>query len=119
MDLPDSQYFIAIDDDLGPDGARQLLEDLEVGGELRGKLEAEPENAQALFAERGIYFGDAVLPDQIELPAEGEIRKAIDLLEEQGDELEFTLWPFGGYHPGRRPFPGILLLIKKVLGGGG
>jgi hypothetical protein len=118
MDLPDSQYYIIIDDDLGPEGARQLLEDLEVGGELRRQLEEEPENARVLFAERGIHLGDAVLPDQIELPAEGEIRKAIDLLEEQGDDLEFTFWPFGGYHPGRRPFPAILLLIKKVLGGG-
>jgi hypothetical protein len=118
MELPDSQYYIVIDDNLGPDDIRQLLEDLEVGGELRSQLEADPDDARRLFAERGLYFGEAVLPAEIELPAEGEIRKAIDLFDEQGDELEFTFWPFGGYHPGRRPFPGILLLIKKLLGGG-
>jgi hypothetical protein len=118
MDLPDSQYYILIDDELGPDDVRRLLEDLEVGGELRTQLEENPGNARQLFAERGLHFGESVLPEAIELPAEGEIRKAIDLLDEQGDELEFTFWPFGGYHPGRRPFPGILLLIKKLLGGG-
>jgi len=118
MDVPDSKYYIVIDDALDPNDARQLLQDLEVGGELRQQLEEDPGNARALFADRGLHFGENVLPAQIELPPEGEIQKVINLLEEQGDALEFTLWPFGGYHPGRRPFPGILLLIKKVLGGG-
>jgi hypothetical protein len=119
MDWTDSDYYITFDTSFTQERALETLKQLANDGPLRGRIqEGDRQQIRDVFKGLGIDLGNAVVPEttNVVLPGRGELRKVVEEIENER-ELEFTFLPFGVYYPGRRPWPGLLLLVAKAASG--
>ena len=119
MQWTDSDYYITFDSAFTQQQALDILRALGNDGELRHRIQAgDRDEIRRIFREDlHIDLGNGVVPEtKVVLPGRGEIQKVVHDIEAQ-KEVEFTFLPFGIYYAGRRPWPGLLLLVAKAASG--